>query len=220
MCLTGRASNAIAAAFLAALDAYGLEWNMRRRSASIGALALAWLLLPSAASAQHSFPSDEEARTLALTTSPLDNAPAPADGSWETSFMLGLPAGFRIQKAVGPDERSPWLLEGFAGLYAIIPTIGVGVRFRGDVFSGAQDTLVLSPGVDAYVLLDPFAFEHKLFGRGPVVAGVVGPDLDCCWRHRYGDEISGELGLKLGGGYVIGGNTVAPLVALYAGFRY
>lgn len=207
---------------------------MNRRYGAAWGLGLVWVCL-TASAAPAQTPSLTQPDSSALSARPAlppsaallaNPQPATADdpvSGWGTDLILGLPTGLRLQKALNPERQETFVLEGVVGLYAVIfPTAGGGVRYRFAPIQGRRDALVLSPGVDGYVLVNPFSFGHGWLSGGPTAIGMVGADVDCAWRHNLGDHCCGELGLKLGGGVAFGprSSVVLPLVGVFAGFRY
>ena len=79
--------------------------------------------------------------------------------------LVDVPTGLRLQVNV---LESPWLAEGFAGLYIILPTAGVGVRREFVVVRGESEA---APG---------FGYDDAVGGVVKVVAdldGQVGADV-------------------------------------------
>jgi hypothetical protein len=141
-------------------------------------------------------------------------------GPWGGDLVLGLPTGFRVEKFLSAEDHS-LVVEGLAGLYAIFPMVGGGVRWHGITLGGKADCLCASPGVDGYLLYNTLSHSGFWFSGGPSTFGLAGFDMDAAWRHRYGDRLLGKLGLKLGAGIAFAhGSEIVPLGALYGGFRY
>lgn len=140
---------------------------------------------------------------------------------WEADFVFGLPLGVRFQRSLHPGEGG-LAAEGFVGLFLIFPTVGGGLRLQHAPIGDLNDALLLNPGIDAYLLLNPFAgTSGEDFIGGPAAAGVLAVDVDCAWQHRYGEACSGELGFKLGGGIGFSRRVgFIPLVGVFAGLRF
>jgi hypothetical protein len=148
-----------------------------------------------------------------VATTPPATPESPSSG-WGSGLLLGLPSGFRLQKALSPDQAHTAVLEGFVGLYYILPSVGGGVRYRFTPLQGRADTFYLSPGVDGYAIFNPFPF-------GTRDVGVVSADVDIAWQHHFGRHNDGEFGVKLGAGLSLGRvSLVVPIVGLFGGFRY
>jgi hypothetical protein len=156
---------------------------------------------------------------------PIETIP-PAPNRWGgplgADFLLGLPTGVRVQKFLSSDEDRSLVLEGFAGLFVFIPALGTGARWHSLSWCGESDALTLSPGLDAYLLFNPFYHGVGFLSGGRANAGLVAADVDCAWRHRYGEHFSGEFGLKLGAAIGFAARTTGalPLGSLYIGLRY
>lgn len=135
---------------------------------------------------------------------------APAPG-WSLDLLVGLPTGLRVQARLG---ESAWVAEGFVGLYIIVPMAGGGVRRCFTPLSGERDALCLSPGVDVYLLMDPFNNKYY-YGGGAA-------DVDIFWRHTYGPCLQSDLGIKVGVGGVVGGHggAAVPILSLFGGLRF
>jgi len=118
----------------------------------------------------------------------------------------------RIQRAVGPESDTDLVLEAFAGLYAIFPAAGVGARLQFLPLSGQHNSLVISPGIDAYV-------TSLILTWGT----AVGANVDIAWRHVYASGCDGRVGVELGGADLIRAdryNVLVPVVALFGGWRF
>jgi hypothetical protein len=140
--------------------------------------------------------------------------------AWSMDFLFGLPTGFRAKRSFEEDEGGAWQMEGFAGLEVIFPMVGGGVRRRFTPFSGKHDAVCVSPGVDAYLLVNPFA-ASDFFHSGDAAALVLTGDVDVSWRHTFRWGWEGELGLKLGAGAGLGARWgVLPVAGVFAGSRF
>jgi len=147
----------------------------------------------------------------------------PCDPCWTADLLLGFPTGVRVQHTLGDDLGRNWLVEGFAGLELIFPIAGAGVRRRFTPCCGERNALVVSPGVDFYVLYNTFHDAGGWFSGGPSTFEVVTGDIEVFWQHVLSDRCSSNLGIKLGAGYAgnSGGRAViVPVVALSFGFRF
>src|SRR5262245_44825066 len=135
-------------------------------------------------------------------------------------FILGLPTGFRIQRALADDRL--WHLEGFAGLELIFPIAGGGIRRRYEPFCGRSDALVIAPGVDAYLLFNTlYNSDGFLIGGGPALGLAVTLDVDVLWRHSFTERCQGQLGFKVGGGAGYGARWAPlPVAGVFTGMRW
>jgi hypothetical protein len=148
-------------------------------------------------------------------------APVPCVQPWTVDFIFGLPTGFRLQRELLGNERTALLTEGFLGLEAIFPTAGAGLRARLMPFSGAHDCMQINPGLDAYVLANPFFNSgDTFFGGGPRAICVFAGDVDIIWQHAFSQRNSGELGVKLGAGESSATGRTVPVVGIFGGFRF
>jgi hypothetical protein len=148
------------------------------------------------------------------------NGPERLGETWGMDLVFGLPTGLRVQGFLGSTEGSGPVVEGFAGLYAIFPMIGGGFRWQGKPWCGAHDALIISPGIDANLLINPLSYDGW-FGSPRHVGSLFGTDLDCLWRHRYGSRCTGDLGLKLGVGFAgFNKSVVVPIAGVFGGFRF
>jgi hypothetical protein len=143
---------------------------------------------------------------------------------WQVDLLLGLPGGVRVQRAVGD---SPWLIEGFAGLELILPTVGLGIRRRFTVLEGTCNALLINPGIDAYLVVLPESHGGGLApGGGSLTLGAglaVIADIDLVWRRAIGDGVESQFGLKLGAGPVASHRArgvVVPVVGLFLGWGF
>jgi hypothetical protein len=147
--------------------------------------------------------------------------PDPEPDPWHADFLLGLPTGFRLQRLLCPVGNGGLEAEGVAGLYLILPALGGGLRWHGTPLCGEHDALVFSPGVDAYLLVNPFAFGSGWFSGGPKFGGLVGGDVDVTWEHHFSNHCASELGLQLGAGVGWASRATAlPLASLILGFSF
>jgi hypothetical protein len=132
--------------------------------------------------------------------------------------LLGLPTGLRLQRALDTDGGADWLAEGFIGVDAVFPALGGGVRWDFSSWRGGHNALALRPGLDAYLLLNPFSNQD--FG-GPGAAGLFAADLDVLWQHAGDNGGGGQMGVKLGAGAGYGRRwDVLPIVSFFAGFCF
>lgn len=137
---------------------------------------------------------------------------------WETDVLVGLPTGVRFQKpSIFFDQLR---FEAFGGLFAIFPSLGAGYRLNGHLVRGDCDDLSISPGIDAYVLFNPFS-RHSFFGGGPDAVGLVAFDVDVQWRHYFSDRFVGVTGVKLGAGVGgVGFEHWLPVFGFTVGFQF
>jgi hypothetical protein len=214
---------------------------MKCRNGAAWGVTLTWICLSAAGvSAQAPWTTPfEYATTPAAPMTPLPEAgpllvtvpPATQESlrsGWGANLLLGLPTGVRLQKELDSGPDPAFVLEGFVGLFVVLPTVGGGIRYRCSPIQGRTDCLFLSPGVDAYVLFYPSHRESDGWFSdnppnefGPQVFGLVSVDVDCAWQHRFGRHADGELGVKLGGGVSLSQPSgFLPLVGIYGGIRY
>lgn len=133
--------------------------------------------------------------------------------------IVGLPTGFRFQRAVDDDRR--WHLEGFVGLEFIFPIAGVGVRRRYEPLCGKHDALIVAPGIDGYAMYNIFHDGGFFLSGGVPVIGIAAADVDILWRHSFTERCESQLGLKIGAGAGYGVRWgVAPIVGVFSGFRW
>ncbi len=155
----------------------------------------------------------------------LDAAPKVilAESPWRSDITFGLPIAVRLQRRIG--ESNAWFEAG-AGVYAVIPTVFVGVRADANVFAGRTNALCVRPGIDAYY---GFPIHYRSSGwhsrehtENTKSVGVIALDFDMLWRHRFGERIHGQFGVKLGCGAGFSDRYWAPIpiVGLIAGFSY
>jgi hypothetical protein len=159
---------------------------------------------------------------VATTVNPGQPVAAPCEVCWTADLLLGLPTGVRFQHTLGEDGGRNWLVEGFAGLEVIFPMAGVGLRRRFTPMSGQWDQFVISPGLDFYLLYNTFHNGGSWFGGGATFE-MVSADVELVWQHRLSDRCAGNVGLKLGAGYVGNENgcpVIIPLADLFFGFRF
>lgn len=115
---------------------------------------------------------------------------------WAMDFLVGAPTAIRLQRGLGDERR--WVLEAFTGLELIFPVTGVGLRRRFLICYGECDALMVSPGVDGYLVYNIASDSGGLLGGGPDFWGMIGVDVDITWKHSWSRHWEGEAGLKLG----------------------
>lgn len=188
-----------------------------RRSGPLFPLALALLLSPQSRCAAQPPPCAWE-EPPALTGPPPGSALSP----WSLDVMLGLPTGLRAQYVLDEREGRATLVEGFAGLEAIFPIVGGGLRERFTLYHRRESALTFSPGVGAYGLYNIFHSSGGWFGGGPTWAPMVTADMDLAWRRPCREGTERVFGLKLGVGALRGGDnwSVIPFVGLFGGWRF
>jgi hypothetical protein len=146
--------------------------------------------------------------------------PAPATeqhgGPWSVDVLLGAPLGVRVQRTLGADSDGLFRIEAFAGTYFIFPEVAAGLRMNIPCFRGERNELVLSPGVDIYLL------DDWLWWDGERTLSAVAADVEFTWRHTFENTLQSEVGLKLGAmtGAEHPGRGVLPIVALFGGFTF
>src|SRR5947209_8056728 len=62
-------------------------------------------------------------------------------GAWNADLLLGLPIAVRVQRLLDPGRDHGLALEGLAGLYAIFPLAGGGLRWHCAPVCGRHDAL-------------------------------------------------------------------------------
>ena len=92
-------------------------------------------------------------------------------------LVLGLPTGVRFFGELGPREDHAPEMEGFLGLYLICPTAGIGLRWPFRPLCGQRHALVLRPGVDGYILLNPFYRGDGWLGDSNPLLALVAADV-------------------------------------------
>ncbi len=146
----------------------------------------------------------------------LDVAPkvTRAESPWRSDITFGLPIALRVQRRIG--ESNAWFEAG-AGVYVIVPMVFVGVRADADVFASRSNALCVRPGIDVY-----YGIPTSWRGNGTNSVGVIALDFDMLWRHRFGERLHGQFGVKLGCGAGFSDRYWAPIpiVGLIAGFSY
>jgi hypothetical protein len=140
---------------------------------------------------------------------------------WSVNLLLGLPTGVRVQRSLGDNLGRDWLVEGFAGVELIFPMAGGGIRRRFTPFCGDHDRLMVSPGVDVYVLYNSLHDGVGWFSGGPVTTGLITADLEIFWHHAFNDRCGTQLGVNLGAGTGFRGQgVVLPVASVVFGFRF
>jgi hypothetical protein len=199
---------------------------MRELWLALGAWGI-WLVLASPASAQTQtlMPAQDAISPAAVClenlSSPTPSAGNAGDPLCAVNLEIGFPTGVRFQHALGEDTGRDWLIEGFAGLEAIFPMAGGGFRRRFTPLCGQHNALVLSPGVDAYILYNSLRDLDWWFSRSRTAFGMVSVDVDLFWHHTLGDRCASQFGFKLGVADAFGaGQAIVPVVSLVFGLRY
>ena len=155
--------------------------------------------------------------------------PAPAAAvpeprsKWSVDYVVGLPAGVRVQRILGEEGIFNLQAEGFAGLELILPTIGGGLRARLVPLCSTNDAFIISPGVDVYFVYNILHGGGDLFGSSSVGVGLATADIDIAWRHSFRRHGEGEFGVKLGIGGIFGHDTngaAVPVAGIYGGWRF
>ncbi len=138
---------------------------------------------------------------------------------WGADVLVGVPTGVRVQRFLAPDESQGLVLEGVAGLYALFPGAGVGVRWRWTPIWGDSDGLIISPGLDACALVD--VTRGWITGGERSTFGLLCADVDVVWRHRWGRWGCGELGFELGASpTTVARPPIFPVASLFTGIRF
>ena len=139
---------------------------------------------------------------------------------WSVDVLLGAPVAVRVQHGLGSVADPCWVVEGLFGTELQYPMGGVGIRRRFVPLSGEHHSLVIAPGVDAYLVRnEPHSLLPNLFGGGKINEVLAG-DVDVFWQHRISDHLDGMFGLKLGAGISVFHQGGMPLIALFAGCRF
>lgn len=142
-------------------------------------------------------------------------------GRWTADFLLGLPTGLRLQRAL--DDGAAWRFEGLIGFESLFPVAGLGLRRRFIPWDGKHDDFVLAPGADVYVLYNWLHSSGGPLGGGPGGWTLAAGDVDFIWAHDFNGRCAGELGVKLGAAANLAANTtvpVLPVVSLFGGFQF
>jgi hypothetical protein len=205
---------------------------MGRRELLVTSIGLAWAALGAASAGAQwpapigtgaSEPVQPTARTNAEVPSSSDDR---LGNAWGIDLVLGLPAGIRVFHELGPPAYLVPELEAFAGLYLIVPMVGGGLRWQLAPLSGESNALILRPGVDGYLVENPFYHSAGWFSGGPHYTGLVAADVDLVWQHHFDRYWCGELGFKVGGGFVPHRRApdtrtpVVPIGGIFLGIRY
>jgi hypothetical protein len=170
-------------------------------------------------------PNPSIAPVVAGGAEPVLAADAPEPRSpWAVDYIVGLPAGVRVQRFLGEEGVFNLELEGFAGLELILPTVGAGLRARLVPLCSTHNAIIISPGVDAYLLYNILhGGSGELFGSSSAGVGLAAADIDIAWRHTFRRHGEGEFGVKLGVGAPFGhdtNGTAVPVVGLFGGWRF
>jgi hypothetical protein len=200
---------------------------MTRRTLAVGILVA--LIVSTAPAAQTgpllpAAPNPTIAPVVASGAEAVPAADAPEPRSpWSVDYIVGLPAGVRVQRILGEEGVFNFQVEGFVGLELILPTVGAGVRARLVPVCSTYNAIIISPGVDAYLLYNILHGGGELFGSSSAGVGLAAADVDIAWRHTFRRHGEGEFGVKLGIGAPFGhdANGIAvPVVGLFGGWRF
>lgn len=132
---------------------------------------------------------------------------------WSVGLLIGVPLGVRFSR---PFERAPVSFEAFAGFTVIFPSLGVGLRTELPMSRDSDNCVLLRPGVDAYLLGNPY---HEINRNS--VFGVVTGDCDIVLRHRFANRKTSDFGIKLGLGVpVTSRGGLFPVIGLFGGFDF
>jgi hypothetical protein len=111
--------------------------------------------------------------------------------------------------------------EAFAGLYIVFPTVGAGLRWQYAPLHGDRDALTLRPGIDCYLMENPFLDTSGWLNGHRHFFAMPAADVDIIWQHQLDRRWGGELGLKLGCGVAFTSHpTPWPIAGVFLGFRY
>ena len=135
---------------------------------------------------------------------------------WTLDILIGFPTGVRLQHTFGPSPDGPFILEVIAGLLVIEPIGGVGARVQFTPFSGTHNALVVSPGIDAYVVDN---FLAGLIGGKSTLYWFSG-NIDIAWRHTYSSGADGRFGIELGVFDSSGWRAVLPEASFFVGWQF
>lgn len=143
--------------------------------------------------------------------------PNSAMDAWHADVLAGLPLGVRVQVPLRCTNDGAFLVEGFAGFYFILPTVGAGLRYQHTLIERGGRRLTIGPGIDVYGVYNIFS---GLFGSSSGL-GVIAADVDIifhCAPHSLGTTV---FGVKLGGGGFVGSRSaVVPIVAVFGGLQF
>ncbi|MCS6851703.1 MAG: hypothetical protein NZ700_11110 [Gemmataceae bacterium] len=143
----------------------------------------------------------------------------PAVPAWALDSLPGLPRSARFQRSLAGD--CAWWAEGLLGLLTPYPVVGGGLRRRFVPWAGDNHCVSISPGLDIYALVDPFADEDRFLGPGPLRGGGLTADVDVVWKHSFGNFGQTELGVRLGTGVGYGsGPARLPILNALLGCRF
>ncbi len=159
-----------------------------------------------------------------LAEHPLMAAGCPCDsGGGGTMFdidvMLGMLLGVRGQVAVYRNPNQAFVVEGFYGALLDRLEASEGAGAGGRYYFHRTDragcnSVLIGPGVGAYC-----HFRHELW--------MVAPTVDVAWVRPIGDRGAWQLGLNVGLGVGVAGDSettgvgrVTPLITLFTGFRF
>lgn len=170
---------------------------------------------------------------------PLEELPPPprAEGQqhWVSLNLSVLQpfAGRLGVKVWSRPNNSVWLEVSLGSvLFDFMVGLGVRVQHTKRAF-GSGDRLMVSPGLGVHVL--PSYSSGRGFLGGPSHdSGVtfLVADVDLSWLHDFGPHFGFEMGVKLGLGLKVAGQTgryprgvmfgrdLYPILALYSGFRF
>ena len=135
-----------------------------------------------------------------LPVGPPGGRPAPVDALVHPRPAQPAPAPVTLRVAPGP--RADWFVDGLAALTRSSYTVAteadrVGVRLEGPRLERARREELPSEGIVLGAVQVPadgrplvFLRDHPTTGGYPVVAVVLGADLDRCAQLRPGDEVS------------------------------
>jgi hypothetical protein len=156
---------------------------------------------------------------LVVEAAPLPGPPP--DNPWAIDFLLGLPIEVRLQRDLLSNNGRALVVEGFAGLEAIFPEVGGGIRYRLPLRLNSQNALVIAPGADAHLLGNPFHEGSGFLSGGPATIPLLTLDTDLMWQHAFSEHSEGEFGVKVGAGAASADRTVIiPVVSVFSGWRF
>ena len=105
-------------------------------------------------------------------------------------MLIGLPVGLRVQHQLA--GRLWWEVGG--SLYIVVPAFFGGLRMDFQTITEKADSFHIRPGLGVGIT---GAHTFDDWDRGKTVFWATG-DVDFVWRHRWGGEMFGEFGFKLG----------------------
>jgi hypothetical protein len=147
---------------------------------------------------------------------PKEPPPAESAHPFNVEILAGFPTGVRAQWALAQQENHAFLIEGFAGLYLIIPSAGVGARYTSAFWKHGADSWQLNPGVALSVV-------ERLDGILDLQSNLLpSVDVEIVRAHQDESGLGWEWGLDLGIAFAKTREGVGqvPLISVFGGFRF